>query len=149
VYTSPVPVEWVRGRSRIPNFLAYFLFLLFLCWFTLTLIPEALFGPVWWIHESFPRSQLVLGIALAIGVPWGIVWGLLAPMPPEQIGISPAGLILDYGLRWKKLTWHEAATQNGRAFGFWTRWLVSIRIPVSAQPFERLAHFVRSAPSSR
>ncbi|MGC2288355.1 MAG: hypothetical protein WA688_00660 [Thermoplasmata archaeon] len=144
MYTSPNPIEWVKGRSRVPYFLAYTLFLFFLLWVTLTFIPAALFGPVW-IQGGFLRFLLVLGIALAIVFPWAIIWALFVPMPPVGIGVSPTGLILDWGLRQSKLTWQEVRAQDGRAYRFSARWHIPLRIPVSAHQFERLTFFMRGA----
>ena len=147
MYNSPAPVEWVKGNSRIPYLVTYTLFLGVLYWITLSVIPTALFGPVW-AQGGFLRFLLVLGIALAIAVPWAMVWAVLVPMPPVGIGISPAEVILDWGIRRQKLAWQEVAVHNGRLYRLTSRWFAQFPVPVSANQFERLTHFVRNVPAS-
>ncbi|MCI4352598.1 MAG: hypothetical protein L3K14_04340 [Thermoplasmata archaeon] len=147
MYSSPVPIEWVKGNSRTWYFLAYFSFLLVLYWVTLTVIPGVLFGPAW-AQGGFLRFLLVLGVALAIVVPWAIVWALLVPMPPVGIGISPAGAILDWGVRQQQFKWQEVSTHSGRLYVNRSRWLPSFPIPLSGYQFERLTHFLRRAACS-
>ncbi|MGA7860316.1 MAG: hypothetical protein WCB19_00465 [Thermoplasmata archaeon] len=146
MYNSPVPIEWVKGISRVPYFLAYTMFLGILYWVTLS-VPVALFGPVW-VQGGFLRFLVILGVALAIVFPWAIIWALLVPMPPVGIGISPAGVILDWGVRQQKLTWQEVGTHSGRLYQIRSRWLPPRPIAVSAYQFDRLTHFLRSAPPS-
>ncbi len=147
MYAFPARIDWVKGNSRAPYFLAYSLFLGLLYWVTSSVIPVALFGPVW-VQGDFLRFLLVLGITLAIVFPWAIIWTLLAPMPPVGIGISPTGVILDWGVRQQTLPWKEVVAHNGRLYRLRSRRLPPYPIAVSTHQFDRLTYFLWSSPAS-
>jgi hypothetical protein len=87
-----------------------------------------------------PRWNLVVGLA-AIGIAFGpgVLWALNVPVPATRLGVSPQGVVIDYGLRSAFWPWRRAFLRGNRLDMVSERYGVASRFALTPYQASRVA----------
>jgi len=129
----PAPIEWVPGRSRWPWLVGY------LAIFSITLVTAelAIYPGLSWAGITFMSPKLTLIVqlaAIAITVGPSMLWMNLVPVPAHRLGLSPEGVVIDYGLRSERFSW-DRTSLRGMRLEVLSPWL-GLRSSYSLTPYQ-------------
>jgi len=128
-----LPLEWVSGRSQI----LWYVGLLAVLYASFAAAMVGLDSGLSWAGIALGSSKLVLVLQLtAIGLAAGpmFLWAAAVPMPASRLGVSPIGIVVDYGLGSKFIPWERAYVRDGHLEVLSRR--VGIRTKYSLTPLQ-------------
>ena len=134
---SPLPVEWIRGGPRDRWFGGSLAAVLAIA------IPSSLLYS--WLVPIGSVSPVAYSVGAGIGTGLSIYIGLTAynaifPPPLPGVGISPKGVIADYGLRREPYPWSRVFLSGDMLLLVSRRLSIVSRFRVTAYQAARLAY---------
>jgi hypothetical protein len=131
VYRPSAPIEWIPGRSAVPYWVGYCLFLS-----AGVFLGQAVAG----LAIPFPQSASTEFVPLRTGIQAVFLTTFLLPFVllfacPRRIGLGWHGLVVELGIRTKTVRWEAVRLQGSElSFPGWPHWSI-VRIPLS--PLQR------------
>lgn len=107
------PLEWIPGKSKARWLVGFWAV------FSVSFLTAAfaLDAGLSWVGVALmaPRLNLVVDYA-AIGISLGpmILWAAFVPLPAPRLGVSPEGVVIDYGRRSEAFPWERAFLRGSR-----------------------------------
>jgi hypothetical protein len=142
---APAPTEWITGQSRGRWFVGFEIVFIS----TLFVASLGLDAGLSWTGASITTPKIDLVITLASGgisVGPMLLWVMLVPIPLSRVGVSPGGILIDYGLRTDRFPWSRALLRGERLEVVSRR--LGLRTVYALTPYQasRIA-FLQPAPS--